>query len=57
LISGNAPMTASATFMVWASEDDVLNFTVGGAIPILTVADVYTVQPNESTYVTIERVL
>lgn len=57
LISGNAPMTATATFIVFAEENDVIKFSVGGAIPILTVADTYTVQPNVNTYAIVERIL
>lgn len=57
LISGNAPMTASATFNIWAEPNDILSFTAGGAIPILTIADTYTAQPNPATFVIIERIL
>lgn len=57
LISGNAPMTASATFNIWAEPNDILSFTAGGSIPILTIADTYTAQPNPATFVIIERIL
>jgi hypothetical protein len=56
LISGNAPMTATSTFIIWAEKNDILRFSVGGAIPILTVADTYTVQPNDNTYAIVERI-
>jgi hypothetical protein len=57
LISGNAPMTATATFNIWATAGDIIKFSAGGAIPILTVADTYTVQPNVNTYAIVERIL
>lgn len=57
LVSGNAPMTASTSMFVWAEGNDELSISVGGAIPILTIADTYRVNPNKNTYVIIERIL
>lgn len=57
LVSANAPMTATATFIIYADKNDIIKFSTGGAVPILTVADVYTVQPNVNTYAIVERIL
>ncbi|MBS7332654.1 MAG: hypothetical protein KIG88_03525 [Weeksellaceae bacterium] len=55
LITAGANRTGTMEFIAMFSKGDLLTLQAAGAVGILTVADVYTIMPNERTFVSIEK--